>query len=480
MRPSLSRRNFNQILGAGALCASLNLLQTGKAADADPSNAVPSNAGASGQRIPDESIMSKKYLNFWNSDVQKEIDEKIEKNRKANANFTLENTFPGTEVHVRQLAHQFRFGSNIFLLGQLASRERNERYADLFGPLFNSASVAFYWKTMEPVPGKPRYTVTEKDTPEYWTSLTEPWQEPHWRRPPTDFVVDFLEKRGLNIHGHAIIYGIRRWGHPEWMPNDRKAMEPLFEKRVRELAERYGNRIHEWDVVNECLDQAKRGIMPDDYTFKTFEWAKKYFPTSIRFSTNECDMSWGPTPRYIEIVRDLIDRGAKVDMAGVQMHIFNKARCQMIADGADSHTPQKLNAVLDSLMETERPVHVSEITISAPSDDEKGRMIQAVIARNIYRLFFAHSQVEAVTWWNAIDGGAAPGEPSISGLLDTNAMKKPAWYALNQLLNHEWKTELTVKADANGNVQFRGFRGKYLLSWTDKNGQKREKSCMVR
>ncbi len=62
------------------------------------------------------------------------------------------------------------------------------------------------------------------------------------------------------------------------MPEDRKAMEPLFEKHVKELAERYGGRVQRWDVVNESIDQANRGLMPDDYTFKTFVWADKYFP----------------------------------------------------------------------------------------------------------------------------------------------------------------------------------------------------------
>ena len=75
------------------------------------------------------------------------------------------------------------------------------------------------------------------------------------------------------MNGHAIIYGMRRWGHPTWMPEDRQAMEPLFEKHVQELAERYGGRVQRWDVVNESIDQANRGLMPDDYTFKTFAWA---------------------------------------------------------------------------------------------------------------------------------------------------------------------------------------------------------------
>jgi len=427
----------------------------------------------------DDSIMSAKYREFWNADVQARIDANIEQNRKADARFVLENAAPGTEVQVTQKTHTFRFGSNIFLFGQLNTPEKNARYADLFGTLFNSASVAFYWKTMEPEQGKPRYEMTDRDTQEFWASLEEPWKQPHWRRPPTDPVVNYLKDRGVNIHGHAIIYGMRRWGHPEWLPADGKDMEPFFEKRVSELAERYGNVIQEWDVVNECYDQIHRGAMPDDYTFKTFMWAKEKFPENVRLSTNECDMSWGPNSRYVEIVRELVDRGARVDLVGVQMHIFNQAHCKSIADGANSHTPEKLTAVLDMLAKTGRPIHISEVTISAPSDDETGRQIQAIIARNLYRLFFSYPQVAGVTWWNAADGGAAPGEPSISGVLDKNMEKKPVWYALDQLINHEWRTNLTLKADADGAIAFRGFRGKYELTWTDRDGKKQTKEVDV-
>ena len=75
--------------------------------------------------------------------------------------------------------------------------------------------------TLEPEPGKPRY------------EAGSPYE---YRRPPTDPVVAELASRGVNMNGHAIIYGMRRWGHPTWMPEDRKAMEPIFERHVRELA----------------------------------------------------------------------------------------------------------------------------------------------------------------------------------------------------------------------------------------------------
>ena len=225
-----------------------------KSAQELPKNSAQETLQNSAQELPRE-VMSEKYWSFWNETAQKKIDADIEKNRKADAVLTLENVQPGTEIYVEQKTHDFKFGANMFLFGQLGTDEKNKAYADAFGELFNAGTVAFYWKTLEPTEGKIRFAADS---------------EYSYRRPPTDPVVEYCESRGLDIHGHAMIYGIRRWGHPDWLPTDRKAMEPLFERHIRQIAEHYGSRIHEWDVVNECIDQANRGPMPDDYVYKTF------------------------------------------------------------------------------------------------------------------------------------------------------------------------------------------------------------------
>ena len=98
-------------------------------------------------------------------------------------------------------------------------------------------------------------------------------------------------------------------------------------------------------------------------------------------------------------------------------------------------------------------------------------MIQAVIARNLYRLWFSEPGVTGITWWNVVDGGGASGEPSYSGLYDIDMDKKPVYEVLDNLINHEWKTNLTVRSDENGLLKFRGFRGVYKLSWKDKKGK---------
>ena len=213
--------------------------------------------------------------------------------------------------------------------------------------------------------------------------------------------------------------------------------------------------------------------MPDDYTYKSFLWAMKYFPGNVQFNMNDCTMSYDiPTVRrYVEIIRNLIDRGIKIDNAGIQMHIFD-AGVRRIAKGDDVLTPEKCYAVLDCMSEAERPIHISEVTVAAPDNTQTGKEIQVEITRNLYRLCFSYPKTMGITWWNAVDGGAAPSEPSFSGIYDKELNCKPVYYALDTLINHEWKTNITVRTDKNGQLKFRGFKGGYRITWIDKSGKK--------
>ena len=91
-------------------------------------------------------------------------------------------------------------------------------------------------------------------------------------------------------------------------------------------------------------------------------------------------------------------------------------------------------------------------------------MIQAMVARNFYRACFSHKATMGLTWWNTVDGGGYAGEPEVSGLLTKDMEMKPVYDVLDELINHEWKTKCTEKVNG-GRVAFRGFRGKYRLSW---------------
>ena len=402
-----------------------------------------------------EDVKSQPYWKIWNSHVQATIKKNIEQYRKGDAELNIPS---GVTVKIEQLSHSFIFGGNIFLFGQLETTQQNRQYENTFGALFNSATLPFYWKTLEPEQGKPRYTAGSSYI---------------FRRPPVDPILEFCESNKIMTKGHAIIYGMRRWGHPDWMPSDRKEMEFYFEKHIQELALRYKDRIQIWDVVNEPVDQANRGIMPDDYTYKSYKWAMKYFPESVIFNINDIDFKSGIpyTRRYVEIARNMIDRGIRIDNVGAQMHIFNPVEAQKIAEGDNILTPAKLTDVVDCLNEVGRPVHVSEVTVCAPDSTSIGSAIQAVIAENLYRFWFSCPNITGITWWNVVDGGGAPGEPSYSGLYDKRMRKKPVYETLDRLINREWKTSLTTTSNAQGVIRFRGFKGHYRATWINKNGK---------
>lgn len=477
-------------------------------------------------RKEQESMLSEGYWARWNSEEQARIDRDIERFRKAEGRFEV-GAPAGREVKVEQVKQKFIYGAHIFNFDQLGTDERNRKYKELYGTLFNSATIAFYWKTHEVEEGKPRFRAEQRDTAAFWNACEDPKRQPHWRRPATDPVVEFCLSKGVRLHGHTLVWGNNTWQYPEWlmgkMPIDcfLKAklerdpkngrlpgggLAPVFgdmsadefaafapeftvelnnaiARRIIEVACRYGDKIDSWDVVNESATDFGRGLhvpgslickstygpMPGDYTYRSFKIAESIFPSKALLNINDYNM----TDAYLNQTNDLLERGCKIDIMGAQMHLFNPQSCLDIADGkTDAESPAVVREKFDRLGRAGLPIHLSEITITAPGNDERGQAIQAVITRNLYRLWFSLEPMMGITWWNVVDDCGAPGEPSVSGLFSRNMEPKPAYFALDELINKEWKTRLTAKADKEGAVQFRGFKGTYELSWEGDDGKR--------
>ena len=516
--------------------------------------AVPAIAGFQ----IDKSVMSDKYWEIWNDAEQAKIDADIERNRKADCEVKIGGegegaVTNGTLVKVEQIEHAFRFGAHIFNFDQLGKTEYNDAYKASYGPggIFNQATVAFYWKDYESVPGRLRAGGDYEDTERFWNSLSreEAMEHPFWRRPAPGPVISYLKGRGVRIHGHILIWGSAKpdwvydWYCPEeekcaydrlgiprndgrtlvkttnwtggyntawkqaWRvaytndggvteaelaalaPTFAKRMPEIFRKRVFDVAGAFGEVVDSWDVVNESSIDWSRyrksrtglpvwksnyGLMPGDYPLHALLDAKAAFPAKANLAINDyniCD-------DFLAQVKDLDAEGAKIDIVGCQMHIFNTNACMRLAKGETGihwiDTPKTISYRLDMMAKTGRPLHVSEITITSPGNDDRCRMIQAILTRNAYRAWFSHKALMGITWWNTVDGGGVKGEPLVSGLFTADLKKKPAYEALDQLINHEWKTTCEVKVKGEGEqrkISFRGFRGRYRLSWTDASGK---------
>ncbi len=421
------------------------------------------------------------YRRLWNDELNAAIDARIEKFRKADA--CVEIPVPdGTEVKVVQTESDFRFGCNIFNFDQFGDDRRNAAYRAEFmtGGLFNAATVPFYWGALEPERGRPRFEREAASEPAYWTTHGD--GDVAWRRPAPDPVLDFLEANGASVHGHAIIYA--RY-HPAWT-NAKMALEDrwkLYERHIAEIAGKYGSRLPQWDVVNESIDINSPASAPTDahpeqptnYTLRSFRVAGNAFPAGVKKCINGVYVG----ENYPAFIAKLVKDGAPIDVIGHQMHIFSDEEVMQVASGQTVHPnyvswkPADQIAMFKKYDEIGLPIHVSEITVPAPtkllSRDDAERL-QARVLRDCYRLWFSWPSVYRITYWNMVDGMGAGNEILESGLLRNDMTRKPAYHALWRLVHNDWRTSLTTRA-VGGKITFRGFKGRYRLSWRGTDGK---------
>ena len=397
------------------------------------------------------------YLKRWDDPaVQKRIDDGIEKNRKSDASLTVLDSagkpIADAAVKITQQSHEFLFGCNIFVLGQM--KEKEQAYEESFLKLFNFATTAFYWDDFEPEDGKPRFA---EGSPYIW------------RRPPPDRVVAFAKKTGITLKGHPLLWH-NRAHNPEWMPKDPEVLKQRYIKRFKEIADRYAKDIPIWDGVNESLvcspdfplyakDRVHTPYVPWAFT----EEQKLFRPENTIMINDVTTFNWpsDESNKYHQQCTWLLENKVPIEGIGFQFHFFSRKSLDGYLKG-DRCDPNTLLDTYELFAKFGLPLWITEITIGSAGDD--GLAIQERVTRDIYRLWFSAPEMAGITWWNLGDGTAYGNEGIAGGgLADTDFQPKPAYRALDQLINHEWKTNVKAKSDAKGQVKFRGFRGNYQV-----------------
>jgi GH35 family endo-1,4-beta-xylanase len=389
--------------------------------------------------------------------VEARIAQGIRKNRMGEfaVTFTGADGKPleNVEVKAELVRHAFLFGCNGFMVKGFTNAVEDAKYEEMFLGLFNQITIPYYWPGIEPEQGKLRFG---KDS-EYM-----------YRRPPPDTVIEFADKHGLTKKGHPLVWSNNRWAIPQWLPQDQDARTKLFEKRIEQICARYGSQVKLWDIVNEVTDHDVKEVMPKDYCFWTFKLAKKLFPADVAFTLNfTSGIWWRDRLEYgvdYLMAQNMILRGAKVDVIGMQYHLFDDADLRQALAGK-GYTPEQLFRIMDRFAVFGKPFHVTEITVPAYKNvTPDADAWQGYLARQYYRAWFSHPNMACITWWNLVDGTAAGGEDRCrGGLLNRDFTRKPAYDALDTLINHEWKTRATLKP-VSGKAQLDGFFGTYRFT----------------
>lgn len=404
-----------------------------------------------------------KYFNEQKDVMDIRVKNGIELYRKGNASITFvpaNGELPkDITVEVRQKNHEFKFGCNIFMLDELETKEKNDIYKEKFPECFNLATVPFYWSDLEPEQDKPRYTA---DSPKIY------------RRPAPDLCVNYCKEKGIEPKCHCLNYDNST---PDWV-KDKTVTEhkALLEKRFREIAERYAKDIPSFEVTNETLQNTKKSkfFYEDDFVDWSFRMADRYFPNN-KLIINDYNIWWPESYNnrhayYMQIEHLLRDGIKHLDSIGMQFHSFFPLEREPVA--AKMHyNPETLYKLMDLYAKLNLPQQITEMTLPAYGNDEENEYVQAELLKHVYSIFFSHPAMEAIIYWNLVDGyahGAKPGDMAVGeniyygGLFHFDMSEKPAYKMLKHLINEEWHTEETIKANGN-TAQFRGFYGDYEL-----------------
>lgn len=395
------------------------------------------------------------------SEINERINSGIEQYRKGAMTVEIKdkdgNPVKNAKIKINQTSHEFKYGANLFMLDELESDSKNEKYKEFFKDAFNMATIPFYWDDLEPERGRPRYAKESKKI---------------YRRPAPDLCIEFCEENGIEPREHALAYDAF---FPKWLYDaDVYTVKREYERRCREISERYGDKINTIEVTNETWWSGGKTALynePDfiEWCFKT---ASKYF-VSNKLAINEWSGVWEEPGRtrdryYLQIERAL-EKGTSIDAIGIQYHMFFKVEDEYRST-RQFYNPEHLYKILDNYARFNKPMQITEVTIPAYTENEEDELLQAELIDYLYSIWFSHKNIEQIIYWNLVDGYAAfapQGDMTAGenyyrgGFIRFDFTPKPAYFKIKELFEKRWHTELETVSDDKGRAGFRGFYGDY-------------------
>jgi len=325
------------------------------------------------------------------------------------------------QVEVVQLSHDFTFGCNLFAAGQWSDKRRNELYESRFLHLFNTAVVPAYWSVVEERRGRPDFAAA-------------------------DALVQWTQAHRVRVRLTPVLWSetVPRW--VDSLPADQ--VGPAVQAHVRGLIERYRDRADWWDVITRPGKELRIGAATLDPA-DVFRWATEARPTG-RLTLNVQDPETAA-----DVARRLASKGVRPDAIGLQAHQHE-----------GPWTTDLVQRRIEQAAAAGVPVQISEVTILGGQEGERE---QADAVREFYTVAFASKSVSGITWWDLSDRFAWRNAPA--GLVRADLSPKPAYEALDHLLNHLWRTDAAGRTNEDGKVTVRAFYGQYRI--TVRTGEKR-------
>ena len=286
-----------------------------------------------------------------------------------------------------------------------------------------------------------------------------------------DRFLSYAEKHDMFAVGHVFFW---HNSTPAWVFEndkggvvDRATLLKRMRERVRELAQRYGERIHAWDVVNEAvmgngsLRKSKWSeILGPNWVVDAFRIADEELPKDVELYYNDYNMQLaGKRDAVVKIVKDIQAQGIRIDGVGMQghwlpsrpsAHQIEKSIVAFHDAGVDVHIteldidmlPRKKGMMGADVQLKQKLAAENNPYINGLPDDKQ--QLLAKRYAELFGLFLKHQdKIKRVTFWGFTDGNTwlngwpVKGRTNHPMLFDRNCQPKPAFHAVVDVLRHK-------------------------------------------
>ena len=260
---------------------------------------------------------------------RREADTRILQNRTDNFTVTVldnyRNPIQDADVQIKMTRHEFQFGASVHGQRFMTDELRKQQFLDFFNTGVFENYMKWRW---------------DEDN----LNLSEP-------------MLEWLSDNNIPVRGHALIWGAWRNmpnGYQQQYENNPDALRKLTFDRIDKWTAYWGNRVTEWDVVNEAytandIQKILGDDMLDDSVLKRrniidewFEEAKKINDQKelgLKLYYNDFALLSGKGPTnsghrewFYKFMDGLIERGVPIDGIGLQQYYANPANPNEPAD----------------------------------------------------------------------------------------------------------------------------------------------------
>ena len=347
----------------------------------------------------------------------------------------------GCEAAEHTLKETFR---NHFLIGAALNEsqftERNAAEAALIKKQFNSITPenVMKWRWIHP----------ELDRFEFG---------------PADRYVEFGEKNGMSVIGHALIWHEQT---PRWVfednngdPATRETLLARMSNHIHSVVGRYKGRVKGWDVVNEALNEDGSlrqtpwlKIIGEDYLVKAFEFAHAADPNAELYYNDFGNEDEPKRIGTIALLKKLNAAGAHITGVGIQQHAkMGWPSPKLLEDTIIAFSQLGLRVMITELDVDLLPaasrnrgadvsLRVGEDPKLNPYTNGLPDSVQQALAKRYGELFAVYvkhrEHISRVTFWGVTDGDSwlnnwpVRGRTSYPLLFDRLCQPKPAFDAV--------------------------------------------------